>query len=209
MDTVIAVSFDDSNRPYDAVTKLQELDQQGQVRVDEARVVERSATGQLVVKESVRGTADDTGIATASGGLIGLLIGVLAGPVGMLLGGSMGLMTGAVVDLDTEERDDSVLSSFVRHIQPGETALLAHLDEQSDEIVDNAMGGMGGNVLRRQAVEVEAELAAAEEARAKAEFEARKQLQKERQEQKREEIDRKLDELKAKFRKPEEAPAAS
>ena len=61
--TIIAGSFDDSNRPYDAVTKLQEPDQRGQVRVDEARVVERSATGQLVVKESVRGTADDTGIA--------------------------------------------------------------------------------------------------------------------------------------------------
>ena len=39
--------------------------------------------------------------------------------------------------------------------------------------------------------------------------EARKQLRKERQEQKKEEIDHKLDELKAKFRKPDEAPAAS
>jgi uncharacterized membrane protein len=209
METIIAVSFGDSNRPYDAVTKLKELDQQGQIEVYEARVVERGTTGELVVKDSVRGSDTDVGVATASGGLIGLLIGVLAGPVGMLLGGSMGLLTGAVIDLDTEDRDDSVLSSFVRHIQPGETAVLAHLNEQSNEVVDNAMAGMGGDVLRQPATEVEAELAAAQEARDKAEHEARKKLRKERQEQKKEEVDHKLDELKAKFRKPEKTGAAS
>ena len=115
-----------------------------------------------------------------------MLIGVVAGPVGMLLGGSMGLLTGGVIDLDTDERDDSVLSSFVRHIQPGETAVLAHVNEQSDEVVDNAMAGLGGSVLRQGAAEVEAELAAAEEARRKAEHEARMELRQERQAQKKE-----------------------
>jgi uncharacterized membrane protein len=209
METIIAVSFEDSNRPYDALTKLQELDQQGQVELYEARVVERGTTGELAVKESVRGRGDDVGMATASGGLIGLLVGVLAGPVGMLLGGSIGLTTGAVIDLDTDERDDSVLSSFVRHIQPGETSVLAHVNEQSDEVVDNAMAGLGGSVLRQGAAEVEAELAAAEEARRKAEHEARKELRQERQAQKKEEIDHKLNELKAKFRRSDKAASAS
>jgi uncharacterized membrane protein len=209
METITAISFQDSKRAYDAMTKLSELDQQGQVGVYEARVVERAATGEITGKESVRGTGDDTGLATASGGLIGVLIGVLAGPVGMLLGGSMGLFTGAVIDLDTDDRDDSVLSSFVRHIKPGETAVLAHLDEQSYEVLDNAMHTLGGDVVRQPAAEVEAELAAAEEARRKAEDEARKELRKERKEQKKEEIDHKLDDLKSRFRKPEKAGAAS
>ena len=207
MESIIAVSFDDSSRAYDAVTKLQEMDQQGQLDVQEVRVVERSRDGQLIDKESVRGSADETGIATASGGLIGVLIGVLAGPVGMLLGGSMGLMTGAIIDFDTEDRDDSVLSSFVRHIKPGETAVLAHLIEQSEEVVDNAMAGMGGSVLRRPAAEVESELAAASEARREAEHEARKKLRKDREKQKKEEIDQKLADLKAKFGKREKAHA--
>ena len=209
METIIAVTFDDANRVYDAVTKLKELDQQGQVGVREARVIERGPQGEIVDKEAVRGSGDFTGIATASGGLIGLLIGVIGGPVGMLLGGSMGVMTGAVIDLDTDERDDSVLSSFVRYVQPGETALLAQLEEQAYEVVDNAMAGLGGNVLRQLAAEVEAELAAAAEAREKAEQEARKELRKERQQQKKEEIDTKLDDLRAKFRKSEKAGAAN
>jgi uncharacterized membrane protein len=209
METVIAVSFDDPNRPYEAVTKLKELDQQGQVSMYEGRVVERDSNGQLVVKDTVQGADDDRGVATVSGGLVGLLLGVIAGPVGMLLGGSIGLMTGAVIDMDVDDRDDSVLSAFARQVKPGQTGVFAHLNEQSYEVVDNAMAGMGGNVLRRPAADVESELAAAQEARDVAEHEAREKLRKEHQKQKKEEIDSKLDALRAKFRKPEKTPAAS
>jgi uncharacterized membrane protein len=209
METIIAVSFDTSTGAYDAMTKLKELDQQGQAGVYEARVVERDLTGRLIVKDTVEGGDDDRGIATVSGGLIGMLIGVLAGPVGMLLGGSIGLTTGAVIDLDLDDRDDSVLSAFARRVQPGQMALFAHLNEQSYEIVDNAMRGMGGKVFRRPAADVESELAAAQEARDVAEHEAREKLRKEHREQKKEEIDSKLDALRAKFRKPEKTSAAS
>jgi uncharacterized membrane protein len=208
METIIAVSFDSTNGAYDAVTKLKELDQQGQVTLYEGRVVERDATGQLVVKDSVLGADGEQGIATVSGGLLGMLIGVIAGPVGMLLGGSIGLMTGAVVEMDVDDRDDSVLSAFARHVQPGTTAVLAHLGEQSDEIVDNAMTGMGGSILRRPAVDVETELAAAQEARDVAEHEARERLRKESRDQKKEQIDSKLDALRGKVSKHEKTPAA-
>jgi uncharacterized membrane protein len=208
-ETVIAVSFVDPNRTYDAVTKLKELDQQGQISMYEGRVVERDLTGQLVVKDSIQGGDDERGVATVSGGLIGLLIGVLAGPVGMLLGGSIGLMTGALIEMDVDDRDDSVLSAFARQIPPGQTGLFAHLKEQSYEVVDNAMGGMGGKVLRRPALDVETELAVAQEARDVAEEEARKKLREEHREQKKEDIDAKLDALKAKLRKPEKTAAAS
>lgn len=211
METMIAVSFEGSNGPYDAVTKLQELDRQGQIEVYEARIVERASTGEIIEKEAVRGSNDYAGggVATASGGLIGLMLGVIGGPVGMLLGGTMGVTTGALIDFETEDRDDSVLGSFVHRIQPGTTALLAHINEQSYEVVDNAMRGLGGNVLRRPAAEVEAELAAAEEARDQAEHEARKQLRKERHEEKKADRDQKLDHLRSKFHKPEKAGAAS
>jgi len=209
METVIAVSFAHPNQAYEALTKLKELDAQGQLELYEGGVVERLATGQLTVKDSVEGADDDVGLATATGGLIGLLIGVLAGPLGMLLGGSLGLMTGAIIDLDTYEGDDSVLSAFSRHIQPGETAVLAQLSEQSDEVVDSAMGDLGGNVLRRATADVESEIAAAEEARKKAEREARKKLRKERHKQHKDDIDAKLDALRAKFHKGEQTATAN
>jgi uncharacterized membrane protein len=217
MENVVAVSFAEPSKAYEALTKLKQLDQQDQIELQEGGVVERDATGQLVVKDRIGDTDDDAGIATASGGLLGLLIGVLGGPVGMLLGGTLGLATGGIIDLDTQDREedetDSVLGRFARYMQTGQTAVLARLDEQSNEVVDSAMGGLGGNVLRRPAAEVEAELAAAAEARDTAEREARKKLRKERQEARKEEVDAKMDALRAKFRKSDtassKAPASS
>ena len=48
--------------------------------------------------------------------------------------------------------------------------------EQSPEAIDAAMSGIGGTVLRRPVAEVEAEIAAAEEAERTAKREARKEL---------------------------------
>jgi uncharacterized membrane protein len=213
METVVAVSFASPAPAYEALTKLKELDGQGQLRMREGGVVAREANGQLVVKDRI-GDDDDVGLATASGGLIGLLIGVLAGPVGILLGGSLGLLTGSMFDLtsvDEEDEEDSVLGSFARHIGAGRTAVLALLDEQSDEVVDTAMQSLGGDVLRRPADDVAAELSAAADARDKAEKEARKKLRAERRESRKEDVDAKLDALRARFHKSakdEKAPTA-
>jgi osmotically-inducible protein OsmY len=54
METIIAVSFDDRNRPYDAVTKLEELDQQGQLSMYEG-VVERDLTGSWSSRTAFKG----------------------------------------------------------------------------------------------------------------------------------------------------------
>jgi hypothetical protein len=138
-----------------------------------------------------------------------MLIGVLAGPVGMLFGGSMGLLTGAVIDLDQGDEDDSVLSAFSRHIQRGDTAVLAELSEPSYEVVDSAMGALSGKVLRRPTEEVRAEIAAAADARETAEREARKKLRDERHKQRKDEVDAKLDALRAKFHKEKQARAGN
>jgi uncharacterized membrane protein len=202
MENVVAISFAQSSKAYEGLTKLSELDSQGRVGVREGAVVERDADGQLTLKDELGDAGDYVGIGTASGGLIGLLVGVLAGPVGMLLGGSLGILTGSVFDLaavDEQDTDDSILREFARHIGAGETAVLALLVEQTDEVVDSAMESLGGDVVRRPSAEVEAEVAAAAEAAEVAEREAQKKLRKERREARKEDVDAKLDSLRAKL----------
>ena len=93
---VIAVSFEDDRKAYESLTSLKELDSQKRVGVGEAVVVERGQDGQLVEKDRVESTSLP---ATASGGLIGLLLGVIGGPLGMLVGGTYGLFAGSLFDL--------------------------------------------------------------------------------------------------------------
>jgi uncharacterized membrane protein len=95
--------------------------------------------------------------------------------VGVLVGGTYGLMVGSLFDLGEAEETQSVLSQISTSVRPGRTALLAQITEQSPEIVDVTMSRLGGTVLRRPVDEVEAEIAAVEQAQREATREANKE----------------------------------
>ena len=204
--SVIAVSFEDDSNAYNALTRLKELDAQQRVGLQEASVVVRREDGQVVEKDHVE-SAFLTG--TAGGGLIGLLLGVIGGPLGMLIGGTGGLMIGSLFDLDDIEESESALAAISSSVQPERTALIAVVSEQSPEVVDTAMSGLGGSVFRRPVSEVEAELAAAADAERKAKREARKELMHSRQEHDKAAVTAKVQELKAKLHRSQNTPEAS
>jgi uncharacterized membrane protein len=139
---------------------------------------------------------------------MGLLLGIIGGPFGVLIGGATGLMVGSLFDIAGYEETDSALGAISSSVQVGRTALIAVVVEQSPDVVDAAMYEVGGTVLRRSVTEVDAEVAAAEEAQRKAKREARKELVRSRHEQHTATVDAKVAELKAKLHR-QSASAAS
>jgi uncharacterized membrane protein len=201
-ENVIAVSFAEDSKAYEALTTLNELGAQGQINVEQVTVVTRDDDGRVEVKDQA---GDDSLVGTASGGLVGVLVGILGGPLGVLLGGATGLFVGSLFDLTDAEESDSVLTEISKTVQVGHTALLAHVVEPSPEVVDTAMAKLSGTVLRRPVYEVEAEIAEAQEAQREAKKQARKQLRDARFKKNRDEAHEKVEELKAKLhgdRKP-------
>ncbi|HMD51848.1 MAG TPA: hypothetical protein VKG62_03980, partial [Solirubrobacteraceae bacterium] len=81
----------------------------------------------------------------------------------------------------------------------GHTALLAQVGEQSREVVDSAMTQLGGSVFRRPTLDVEAEIAEADEAQRVAKKEARKRLHEQHHAEHQEKVHEKVDALKAKL----------
>ena len=193
---VIAVAFDADVNAYAALTKLKELDAQDQIEVHEAVVAQRATDGTLTVKDQV-GSPELLG--TAGGGLTGLLVGILGGPVGVLIGGSTGLLVGSLLDLDEADQVETTLGELSKSVAPDATAVLAVVTEPSPEIVDAAMAALGGDVLRRSVDEVEAEVAAIEEAERKAAFEAERELVRSRRDRDRDAAHAKVEALKAKL----------
>ena len=61
-----------------------------------------------------------------------------------MLGGVTGLLIGSLYDLDESDATESALGDISRTVRPGKTALLAEADEQSPDVVDNAMTSLGG-----------------------------------------------------------------
>jgi uncharacterized membrane protein len=205
-ENVLVVEFTDDDSAYQALTSLKELDSQGQIEVVEAAVVTRGDDGQIKTKDQV---AEDHLAGTASGGIVGLLIGILGGPLGVLLGGATGLLIGSLYDVADADDTDSVLSEVSTTVRAGRNAVLAQVVEQSPEVVDAAMARVSGTVVRRPVYEVESEIAAAEEAQRQAKRQARKKLREARHEKRQEEAHAKVEELKAKLHLRGKAPATS
>ena len=203
---VIVVDFTNDDSAYEALTTLKQLGSQGQIKVVEAAVVTRGDDGHIETKDQV---GDDNLVGTASGGIVGLLIGILGGPLGVLLGGATGLMIGSLYDMADADDTDSVLSEVSKTVQAGRNAVLAQVVEQSPEVVDTAMERLSGTVVRRPVYEVENEIAAAQEAQREAKKAARKKLREARHEKRQEEAHAKVEELKAKLHLGDKAPAAS
>ena len=203
-ENVVLVTFEEESRAYQAASTLEETSADGRIDLHAVAVVQRMEDGTIRVKE---GDADDFLVGTwtggviggTTGGIIGLTLGTLGGPLGLLLGGTGGVLLGSLLDIDDADRAESVLATMARAIQPGKTALIAHVMEPAVEVVDGEMERLGGKVVRRAVVDVEAEIAAAEDAARAAEEEAQRKLREERSAERKEKVQQKIDELKAKL----------
>jgi len=168
---VIAVTFEEDSKAYQALNVVRRADDEGRVGVRSAVIVERQPEGTIRLQE---GADNAIGEGTAGGSLIGALIGVLGGPVGVLLGLGTGMAIGAIFDLDRADTADDVQSQMSESIPVGTTAVIAEVDEPAVEVVDGDMAALDGNVTRRSAEKVLAALEAAEEAARASEKEARR-----------------------------------
>src|SRR5262249_26095217 len=104
MENVLAINFTRDSDAYQALTKLGELDEQGQVTLKGAAVVFREDDGTITIKDEV-GDIGYTG--TATGGIVGLVVGVIGGPIGVLLGGATGVLIGSLFDIDDLDETES------------------------------------------------------------------------------------------------------
>jgi uncharacterized membrane protein len=197
-ENVIVTTFSEDSRAYEAFARLKELAAKDQIDLHDGAVVERAQDGTLHVRDEA-GNEDD-GLATLTGGTIGLLIGILAGPLGLLLGGAVGLLAGAIIDADDDDETDSVLEHISRTIGNGETAVLADVGESGPAPVDGATAALDGRVTRYARKDVEAEMAGAQEAAHKARVKARKELRHQRREATVEKVQANLRELRARLR---------
>jgi uncharacterized membrane protein len=208
-ENVLVVSFgedpENDTNAYQALTDLKQLDSQGQIKIAGAAVITREPDGRLDVKSEVE---NDPYVGTASGGTIGLLLGIIGGPLGVLLGGTYGALVGSLFDIDDVATTESVLGEISKQVQPTRTAVLAQVNEQSPEVINTAMARLGGLVMRRPVFEVEQEIAAAQDAQRKAEREARRELRNARLEKNKEDAHAKVEELKSKLHRTNAGAAA-
>lgn len=172
MDIVIG-NFDQLSQARAAMSELRRLAEGDAITLGSAAIVVREPDGRFWIP------ADETRVGftgAAAGGVIGALLGALTGPFGLVLWGATGALVGSLADAEEADVSEGVLVSVTQSMPPGTAVLFADIDEVTIGIVDAVMEKAGGRVTRRPRAEVEAELAAAEEAGQAARREANRVL---------------------------------
>ena len=159
-DRVVVAVFAIQNQAYDAAKRVQDLDQDGTIELKRGAIASKDAKGNLTIPDT-KDVGKPWGL--LGGGIIGGLLGLLLGPVGAAasavgtaaatgatLGAATGVAVGGTVDLAEFGLDEDFVDSVSTQLEPGETALIAEVNEGSTEPIDQIVARYGGRVYRTQ-----------------------------------------------------------
>ena len=110
------------------------------------------------------------------GGLIGGLIGILTGPVGMLLGGAAGALLGKAGETNKKDESAALIEQAAQKLEEGDIALIALVEETDENILDHAMVKYNAIIVRYDAEVISKELEEAEKMEAEMARQARETL---------------------------------
>ena len=145
MKNIEVATFDDDRSAIEGLHKLHKLQQQGDIDLDNNVLLRRNEDGSFAYLKDDR---YPDGWATLGGVVFGSLLGVLGGPVGVVVGLFSGLAIGGMADVARFAFDTEFLDAFKNGLPAGTTSIVAEIGEPSSVFVDNALSPLGARVVR-------------------------------------------------------------
>jgi uncharacterized membrane protein len=140
----VTAVFHDQNDAYDVAREIKNL-KNDQVKVKQAALVTKDSKGNLRVPDT---KGDEVPWGTIGGPIVGGLIGLIAGPAGAAIGAGAGLAAGWTGDLVRLGMDEDTVNAIGSEINPGDSAIVAEIDEGSTEPIDSIVANHGGVIYR-------------------------------------------------------------
>lgn len=154
MSSIIVVTFENPDTAQQVVTEFKTLQQNGALRLTDARVVVKDSEGKVHVK-------DEAGHPVAWGAVIGGAVGGLIFIMMPLLGVAAGAAIGAAVtkSLHLEAVDKKFVSDVSEALKPNTSAVFLQVDDANKAAVVQALDQYHGTLIQTTlSPEVEAEL---------------------------------------------------
>jgi len=157
---IIVATFDNEDAAFETAQDAQDLERSGVIKIKRGAILTKDANGILTAPDTRNvgrswGPFGEEIIGALPGALRALLPapgGVSAGAPGALGGATGGLTVGAAGDAlpDTlgHEPEDQFLHDAISGIEPGQTVLVAELEEDSTDPIDTAVTRRGGRLFR-------------------------------------------------------------
>ncbi len=144
MTNVIVASFKDETKAIEAMHKLSELENYGDISIYGKAIVRTLEDGkhEILEENSTNGWRTVTGMA------VGSLLGILGGPVGIAVGLFTGSAIGLISDVGRQSFDENFVRKVEKRMPAGTVSIIAEIDEDSDIFVDNALKPFGAEIKR-------------------------------------------------------------
>ena len=161
MQNILAAVFGIESEGYQAITELRRMPVTDKYAVLQMVLVKREGTTLIGCDGFDAGVRMDGG--AAIGGMIGSLMGILGGPLGVLLLGSYGALTGHLAGTIDAIDDAALLEMVASKLVDGEVALIALTEEKEEGVLDSFFSKFTVDVARFDAAAIAAEVDEAEE----------------------------------------------
>jgi uncharacterized membrane protein len=151
MNKVTVVVFEEEKKAYEGLSAIRDLHREGGLTSYVDAVIVKDAGGNVAVRKA----PDPDPLGTLSGFAVGSLAGLLGGPIGVAIGAGTGTMIGAAWDLTRAEIGNDFIAEVSEFLIPGKAAVISEMDEDWQTPLDSRMEALGGQVFRRNRIQVE------------------------------------------------------
>ena len=197
MQNVLAVLFKKESEGFQAITELRNASSTEKYTILQMALIKRQ--GQTISLCDSFDSGMQTGSHAVIGGLMGSLLGILGGPIGVLLMGSYGMLAGSMVG-SAETLDSAAMIEIVSNkILDGEVALVALVEETDEAELDGRLKKFDAEVARFDAAVVAEEVEEALQIQKEMDRQARRQLREVKKAEHKESIENRRAKLSADF----------
>lgn len=153
---VIGAIFANESEAFQAMTEMRQLPASDESAVVEMALVKRE-NDKFTVADSY-----DSGIPVVdnalAGGLIGSIVGIILGPVGVLLMGSYGALVGSAVGMTDSIGGAALVETVAGKLPEDGTAVVILAEEEEESVLDDALNKFDVEVFRFDAYAVAQEV---------------------------------------------------
>lgn len=161
MQNIIAVLFKNESEGFQAITELRQDPIASQYTILQTALVKRSGEQIKYCDGFDTGLQEDHG--AAIGGLMGSLLGILGGPLGVLMMGSYGALAGGAIGSVSSLDNALLVEAVASKLVDGEVALIALAEEEDEAALDAKFNKFQVEIARFDAARVAAEVDEAED----------------------------------------------
>ena len=170
-ENVFIIKFEEESKSYQTFSELKQMHATKQIVGEQMGVILNDADAGIQIKDFLDFTGTDK---TARGSIIGALVGIIGGPLGILLGWMGGTFIGATGDAREIKNAMNVFEQVTSFIAHGQTGVIILAREEDFKTIQDYTYNLGRQVVRLNGEYVKDQIKQAQLAQFELERDARK-----------------------------------